>query len=50
MIKTEELTADEENIIAQNLYSQFGFEIVENLSNEYGDNVPRYLMRLDLKK
>lgn len=49
-IKTVELTADEDNIIAQNLYSQFGFEIVENLSNEYGDNVPRYLMRLDLKK
>ena len=49
-IKTVELTADEDNIIAQNLYSQFRFEIVENLSNEYGDNVPRYLMRLDLKK
>ncbi len=47
-IKTVELTADEDNIIAQNLYSQFGFKIVENLSNEYGDNVPRYLMQLNI--
>lgn len=47
-IKTVELTADEDNIIAQNLYSQFGFKIVENLSNEYGDNVPRYLMQLNV--
>lgn len=47
-IKKVELTADEDNIIAQNLYSQFGFKIVENLSNEYGDNVPRYLMQLNI--
>lgn len=47
-IKIVELTADEDNIIAQNLYSQFGFKIVENLSNEYGDNVPRYLMQLNI--
>lgn len=47
-IKTVELTADEDNIIAQNLYSQFGFKIVENLSNEYGDNIPRYLMQLNI--
>lgn len=47
-IKTVELTADEDNIVAQNLYSQFGFKIVENLSNEYGDNVPRYLMQLNI--
>lgn len=47
-IKIVELTVDEDNIIAQNLYSQFGFKIVENLSNEYGDNVPRYLMQLNV--
>lgn len=40
-----ELTVDETNIIAQNLYKKFDFESVEVLENEYGDNVKRYLYR-----
>lgn len=40
-----ELTVDENNIKAQNLYKKFGFENVEILKNEYGDNVKRFLYR-----
>lgn len=44
-IKKFELTVDIDNFAAQKIYKKLNFKIVENLENEYGDNVKRYLMR-----
>ena len=44
-IKKIELTVDKDNFTAKKIYENLGFEIVENLDNEYGDNIERYLMR-----
>lgn len=44
-IKKMELTVDIDNFTAKGIYEKLGFEIVEILDNEYGDNVKRYLMR-----
>ena len=43
-IKKFELTVEVNNVIAQKVYKKIGFEIVEKLKNEYGDNAERYLM------
>mgnify|MGYP001008826953 CR=1 FL=1 len=44
-IKKIELTVDTDNFTAQKIYKKLNFEIVEDLENEYGDNIKRYLMR-----
>ena len=44
-IKKIELTVDKDNFTAKKIYENLEFEIVENLDNEYGDNIERYLMR-----
>ena len=43
-IKKIELTVDMDNFTAKRIYEKLGFEIADNLDNEYGDNVERYLM------
>jgi len=48
-IKKIELTVDMDNFTAKRIYEKLGFEIVDNLDNEYGDNVERYLMRYSIK-
>ena len=48
-IKKIELTADMDNFTAKRIYEKLGFEIADNLDNEYGDNVERYLMRYLVK-
>ena len=48
-IKKIELTVDMDNFTAKRIYEKLGFEIADNLDNEYGDNVERYLMRYSLK-
>lgn len=49
-IKKFELTVDIDNFAAQKIYKKLNFKIVEDLENEYGDNVKRYLMRYVQKK
>ena len=48
-IKKIELTVDMDNFNAKRIYEKLGFEIADNLDNEYGDNVERYLMRYLVK-
>ena len=48
-IKKIELTVDMDNFTAKRIYEKLGFEIADNLDNEYGDNVERYLMRYLVK-
>ena len=48
-IKKIELTVDIDNFIAKGIYEKLGFKIIDNLDNEYGDNIGRYLMRYSLK-
>ena len=48
-IKKIELTVDMGNFTAKRIYEKLGFEIADNLDNEYGDNVERYLMRYLVK-
>lgn len=48
-IKKIELTVDIDNFIAKRIYEKLGFKIIDNLDNEYGDNIGRYLMRYSLK-
>ena len=48
-IKKIELTVDMDNFTAKRIYEKLGFKIVDNLDNEYGDNVERYLMRYLVK-
>ena len=48
-IKKIELTVDMDNFTAKKIYENLGFKIVENLDNEYGDNIERYLMRYLVK-
>ena len=48
-IKKIELTVDMDNFTAKRIYEKLGFKIVDNLDNEYGDNVERYLMRYSIK-
>lgn len=40
-----ELTVSVKNVRAQEIYKKLGFQAVEELENEYGENVNRYLMR-----
>ena len=40
-----ELTVSIKNIRAQEIYRKLGFEVAEELENEYGESVNRYLMR-----
>ena len=49
-IKNIELTVEVDNERAQRLYRKLGFEVVEELENEYRDNSRRYLMGIYLEK
>ena len=49
-IKNIELTVEVDNERAQRLYRNLGFEVVEELENEYRDNSRRYLMGVYLEK
>ena len=49
-IKNIELTVEVDNERAQRLYRKLGFEVVEELENEYRDNSRRYLMGVYLEK